>query len=234
MLLYSWNKPLHHLANELPNLKEVSQAILSSALENEKISDKLQKFIERQFRQVSILQRAFLLCSWIKEVTSVMHKEFWNISFYKKKIHVFYMLDWYYIRRSLVIHRDRVYCKGIRFHCNFWYVQPSLYCTQFLQKLASSWVVDILSRFRELEYRICNLSIFLKVSQDICFEIHLSSFSVLLKLKDESGKEEKRKLKLILNYVSTFKIPNSFLIGWLQNPNLECFILVCVPQILIW
>ena len=200
MILYSWNKPLHHLVNELPNLKEVSETILSSAVEIEKMADKLQEFIETQFRQVSILQRAFLLCSWKKEVTSVMHKEFWNISFYKKKIHVFYMLDWYYIRRSLVIHRDRVYCKGIRFHCNFWYVQPSLYCTQFHQKLASSWVVDILSRFRELEYRICNLSIFLKVSQDICSWNPLVFFLCTPQSKgwEWEGRKEKIKANLQL------------------------------------
>ena len=76
MILYSWNTPLRRLVNELHNLKEVSQAIVSSAIENEKMADKLQDFIETQFRQVSILQRAFLICSRIKEVTSVMHKVF--------------------------------------------------------------------------------------------------------------------------------------------------------------
>ena len=39
---------------------------------------------------------------------------------------------------------------------------------------------------------------------DMLLKFHLSSFSVLIKSKDESKKEEKRKLKLNLSYVSTF------------------------------
>ncbi|KAM9738785.1 chorionic somatomammotropin hormone 2-like [Dama dama] len=53
-LLYTWNKPLHHLVTELQRLKEVSQAILSSAIENKKMSEKLQAFIARQFRQIIV------------------------------------------------------------------------------------------------------------------------------------------------------------------------------------
>ncbi|XP_043306095.1 chorionic somatomammotropin hormone 2-like [Cervus elaphus] len=53
-LLYSWNKPLDHLVNELQRWKEVSQAILSSAIENKKMSDKLQAFIAGQFRQIIV------------------------------------------------------------------------------------------------------------------------------------------------------------------------------------
>ncbi|XP_061002181.1 chorionic somatomammotropin hormone 2-like [Dama dama] len=61
-LLYSWNKPLHHLVNELQSLKEVSQSILSSTIENKKISEKLQAFMESQFRLqivVPVLQKLF-------------------------------------------------------------------------------------------------------------------------------------------------------------------------------
>ena len=46
-----------------PSMKEVSEVFLSSAIEIENMSDKLQAFIESHFRKVSILQRAFLLCS---------------------------------------------------------------------------------------------------------------------------------------------------------------------------
>ena len=44
-------------------MKNLSKAVISSATEIENMSEKLQAFIESQFRKVSILQRAFLLCS---------------------------------------------------------------------------------------------------------------------------------------------------------------------------
>ena len=63
VLLYSWNNPLYHLVPKLRNMKNLSEAVVSRAMEIENMSDKLQAFIESQFRKVSILQRAFLLCS---------------------------------------------------------------------------------------------------------------------------------------------------------------------------
>ena len=50
-------------------------------------------------------------------------------------------------------------------------MEPSLHCIQFHQKLASSWaqVVEVFSRVRELENRISKISIFFKVTQDICY-----------------------------------------------------------------
>jgi len=78
-------------------------------------------------------------------------------------------------------------------------MQPSLHCTQFHQKLAFSWalVVEMFSRVMVLENRLSKISIFLpSIPGHLLLKFHLSSFSVLLKSTDESGKEEKRKLKL--------------------------------------
>ena len=125
--------------------------------------------------------------------------------------------------------------KESEFHCNFCHMQPSLHCTQFHQKLVSSQaqVVEIFSTVREIENRISKLSIFLKVSQDIC-----SSSSTCLSLFFSNQRmrvgRKKEKVKINLSYVSTFQIPNCFLIGWLQNPYLESFLFVCLPQILIY
>ena len=44
-------------------MKSLSEAVISSVEEIENMSEKLQAFIESQFRKVSILQRAVLLCS---------------------------------------------------------------------------------------------------------------------------------------------------------------------------
>ncbi|XP_061002175.1 placental prolactin-related protein 1-like [Dama dama] len=87
-LLYTWNKPLHHLTNELQSLKEVSQTILPRALESEEISDRLQAFIESQFRQVivPVLQKMFdtrITWSGLSSLTSSdedrRHSEFYNL-----------------------------------------------------------------------------------------------------------------------------------------------------------
>ena len=44
-------------------MKNLSEAVISSAMEIENISEKLETIIESQFKKVSILQRAFLLSS---------------------------------------------------------------------------------------------------------------------------------------------------------------------------
>nr|XP_025122087.1 placental prolactin-related protein 1-like isoform X2 [Bubalus bubalis]XP_025122094.1 placental prolactin-related protein 1-like isoform X2 [Bubalus bubalis] len=54
VLLYSWNKPLYHLVTELQSMKEVSEAFLSSTIEIENMSDKLQIFIESQFSKIIV------------------------------------------------------------------------------------------------------------------------------------------------------------------------------------
>ncbi|XP_042093458.1 chorionic somatomammotropin hormone 2-like isoform X2 [Ovis aries] len=54
MLLYSWNSPLCHLVTELKSMKELSEAFLSSAIEIENMSEKLQAFIGSQFRKITV------------------------------------------------------------------------------------------------------------------------------------------------------------------------------------
>ena len=63
MLQYFWIAPLFDLAHELQIEKDLTETIISSALENIKKSYQLQAILERRFSQVSILKRAFLLCS---------------------------------------------------------------------------------------------------------------------------------------------------------------------------
>ncbi|KAB0339127.1 hypothetical protein FD754_024113 [Muntiacus muntjak] len=87
-ILYIWNKPLHHLTKELQSLKEVSQTILIRVTENEKMSDKLQAFIESQFKQiiVPVLQKISdtrITWSGLSSLTSSdedrRHSEFYNL-----------------------------------------------------------------------------------------------------------------------------------------------------------
>ncbi|XP_061253709.1 chorionic somatomammotropin hormone 2-like [Bos javanicus] len=54
VLLYSWNNPLYHLVPRLRNMKNLSEAVVSSAMEIENMSEKLQAFIESQFRKVIV------------------------------------------------------------------------------------------------------------------------------------------------------------------------------------
>ena len=64
-LQYLWNGPLYDLAHDLRFEKDLSDTILLRARENFKKLYKLQTILETQFSQVSILQRAFLLCWWV-------------------------------------------------------------------------------------------------------------------------------------------------------------------------
>ena len=63
MSQYLWNIPLYYLIMDQRIKNYISDAILSNAKEYIKKSYKLQTILERQFSQVSILQRAFLVCS---------------------------------------------------------------------------------------------------------------------------------------------------------------------------
>ena len=63
MSQYLWNTPLYYLIMDQWIKNYISDAILSNAKEYIKKSYKLQTILERQFSQVSILQRAFLVCS---------------------------------------------------------------------------------------------------------------------------------------------------------------------------
>ena len=171
MIQYLWNAPLFDLAYD-PRIEEnLTVTIISSALESQRKSFKLQSILARQFSQVSILPRAFLHCSWVKELMSVMHNVFWNIPFFKKKIHDFYILDSYYIKQEPSFSFDRFYCKRIRISVHF------LTCAVFLTLhtippkacLFPGKVAEMFLRVRELDNRISKISIFLNVSQDICY-----------------------------------------------------------------
>ncbi|XP_025122073.3 chorionic somatomammotropin hormone 2 [Bubalus bubalis] len=54
LLLYSWNNPLYYLVLELRSMKNLSKAVISSATEIENMSEKLQAFIESQFRKIIV------------------------------------------------------------------------------------------------------------------------------------------------------------------------------------
>uniref|UniRef100_A0A8C6FNW3 Uncharacterized protein n=1 Tax=Moschus moschiferus TaxID=68415 RepID=A0A8C6FNW3_MOSMO len=88
VLLYAWNNPLYYLANEVPNVKGVSVAILLRIIEMKNISDKLQEFIQDQFSKsiVPVLQKMHdtrTTWSGLSSLTSSdedrRHSEFYNL-----------------------------------------------------------------------------------------------------------------------------------------------------------
>ena len=89
-LLRSWNDPLYHLVTEVRGMKGAPDAILSRAIEIEEENKRLLEGMEMIFGQVSSLMKASLLFSWMREVISVMRKEFWTISVSKNKIQAFF------------------------------------------------------------------------------------------------------------------------------------------------
>ncbi|XP_055430508.1 chorionic somatomammotropin hormone 2-like [Bubalus kerabau] len=52
VLLYSWNNPLYYLVTEIQSMKNLSEAVVSSAKEIENMSEKLQTIIASQFRKI--------------------------------------------------------------------------------------------------------------------------------------------------------------------------------------
>ena len=59
MIQYLWTTPLVDPGYEKQIEKDVTQTITANALKNFKKSYQIQAILERRFRQMSILQRAF-------------------------------------------------------------------------------------------------------------------------------------------------------------------------------
>ncbi|XP_070633743.1 chorionic somatomammotropin hormone 2-like [Bos indicus] len=52
VLLYCWNNPLYYLVTEIQSMKNLSEDVISSAMEIENMSEKLETIIESQFRKI--------------------------------------------------------------------------------------------------------------------------------------------------------------------------------------
>ena len=183
-----------------------------------------------------------------------MPKEFGIISFSKKKIRDFYILDCNYIKQeprhsygegngnplqysclknprdwgdwwaavygiaqsrtrlsnlaaaSTGIHSDSFYHKGIKISLQFltWAAFPALHTIPPKACFFLAQVFEIFSRIRELENRNSKSRIFFKYYRKAAIEVPLVFFLCSPQINGWKWKEEKRKLKLTLTYVSTF------------------------------